>query len=164
MTEKHRPMLGKLISKFHRAPTRGDFCQARLPRIPLLASIFLSSALAVSGPALAAISYVQSAAQTGGVHSTVQAKFPSVQLAGDLNVVFIGWLNTRQHLVSVTDTNRNVYTLVNSVALSGLATQAVYYAQNIAGAAANGNSVTVTFDGQATQPDVRISESSASKR
>ncbi len=37
-------------------------------------------------------------------------------------------------------------------------TQSIYYAKNIAAAAAGANSVTVTFSGAASAPDVRIAE------
>jgi hypothetical protein len=42
--------------------------------------------------------------------------------------------------------------------LSGDASESIYYAPNIASAAANGNTVTVTFSGSTPYPDVRILE------
>ncbi len=39
-----------------------------------------------------------------------------------------------------------------------MATQSIYYAKNIASAAASGNSVTVTFTTAAIYPDIRIAE------
>ena len=41
---------------------------------------------------------------------------------------------------------------------SGTATQAIYYASNIAAAAANANVVTVKFSASAPYPDIRIAE------
>jgi hypothetical protein len=52
-----------------------------------------------------------------------------------------------------------VYTLAaGPTVLAGTATQSIYYAPNISGAAAGANTVTVTFSGGATFPDVRIAE------
>ena len=42
--------------------------------------------------------------------------------------------------------------------MPGRLTQSIYYAKNIAAAAAEANTVTVTFSGAATAPDVRIAE------
>lgn len=124
----------------------------------LLSGASLVGASAVCMQAVAASAYVQSAAHTDRVNNSVQVTFASPQQAGDLNVVFIGWLNTRSHVVSVTDTKGNVYSLANTVSLPGTATEVVYYSGNIVGAAANGNSVTVTFNSKVYDPDVRIGE------
>jgi hypothetical protein len=59
----------------------------------------------------------------------------------------------------VTDSSGNVYHLaVGPTIYSGTATQAIYYSANIVGAAANANTVTVTFNGSAMYPDIRILE------
>jgi hypothetical protein len=129
-----------------------------LPHALMAAGASLFAMLAAGKPAAAAIAYVQSAAHTSGILSTVQVPFAGAQQAGSVNVVFIGWLDSKSHVLSVTDTQNNVYTLANTVLLSGNATQTAYYAKNIVAAAANGNTVTVTFNAKVNQPDVRIAE------
>ena len=60
---------------------------------------------------------------------------------------------------TVTDTKGNVYLLAaGPTSASGFGTQSIYYAQNIAAANANGNTVTVTFDKAVAFPDLRIAE------
>src|SRR5450631_2059719 len=152
-------MVDKCVSQFCHTIKREEMSRPRQRICAVLVSgASLVGASAVCMPAVAASNYVQSAAHTGRVNSSVQATFASPQQAGDLNVVFIGWLNTRSHVVSVTDTQGNVYSLANTVSLPGTATEVVYYAQNIVGAAANGNSVTVTFNSKVYDPDIRIGE------
>jgi hypothetical protein len=52
-----------------------------------------------------------------------------------------------------------VYTpAVGPTVQTGVATQSIYYAKNIAAATTNGNSVTVTFTTGANFPDIRIAE------
>jgi hypothetical protein len=76
-----------------------------------------------------------------------------------LNVVVVGWSNTTAQITAVKDTNGNVYRLaVGPTQLSGILSQSIYYAANIAAASANGNAVTVTFSPAAATPDVRILE------
>ena len=88
----------------------------------------------------------------------VTATFTAAQGAGDLNVVMIGWNDTTATVKSITDATGNAYTLaVGPTLLSGLTTHVIYYAKNI-GAAAKGNTVTVTFNGSPVAPDMRILE------
>src|SRR4029077_5027530 len=47
---------------------------------------------------------------------------------------------------------------VGPTVLAGALTQSIYYAKNIAAAAAGANTVTVTYSGAATYPDVRVAE------
>ncbi|HET9990325.1 MAG TPA: hypothetical protein VFQ65_17460, partial [Kofleriaceae bacterium] len=74
-------------------------------------------------------------------------------------VVMVGWYKTGT-LISVTDTSHNTYALAVGPTMSpiGMESQAVYYACNIAGAAAGANTVTVTFQTANQDPDVRIAE------
>jgi hypothetical protein len=61
-------------------------------------------------------------------------------------------------VVSVTDSRGNVYTpAVGRTTTTGLSAT-IYYAKNIGSAAAGSNTVTVTFSGAASYPDVRILE------
>ncbi len=81
------------------------------------------------------------------------------QLAGDLNVVAIGWHDSTATIASVTDSRGNSYVLaVGPTVVPGVATQGIYYAANIVASAANENAVVVTFTAPATSPDVRIAE------
>jgi hypothetical protein len=89
----------------------------------------------------------------------VTATFTAAQTAGDLNVVMIGWNDTTSTVKSVTDTVGNSYAVAAvPTLLSGNATHVIYYAKNIGAAVANGNTVTVNFNGSAIAPDVRILE------
>jgi Protein of unknown function (DUF4038)/IPT/TIG domain/Putative collagen-binding domain of a collagenase/Fibronectin type III domain len=89
--------------------------------------------------------------------STVTVPFTAAQLAGDLNVVVVGWNDTTAQVQSVADTAGNAYVLaVGPTIHAGIATQSIYYARNIAPAAAN--TVTVMFTTAARYPDIRIAE------
>jgi len=92
--------------------------------------------------------------------ATLSATFTSAQTAGDLNVVAIGWGSSTVGISSVTDTKGNIYTLaVGPTTMSGLAaTTTIYYAKNIAAAAAGANTVTVTFNSAVPFPDIRMAE------
>ncbi len=108
----------------------------------------------------ASISYVQgNYADPQTSQTSLGVRFNSAQTAGDLNVVVIGWKDSHATISRVTDTTGNVYTrAVGPTVLNGMASQAIYYAKNIAAAGAGANTVTVTFSASATKPDVRISE------
>jgi len=110
--------------------------------------------------AFAAPAYVQSNASVPQSPVTsVIVPYLSAQTAGNLNVVAIGWSDSTSTVQSVTDTLGNAYTLVAGPTVSsGNATQAIYCASNIAGAAASTNALTVTFSTAVPYPDVRIAE------
>jgi hypothetical protein len=91
----------------------------------------------------------------------VTVPYPQAQLAGDVNLVVVGWNDTTATIPvgGVTDSKGNVYTLVvGPTQVSGTGTQAFYYAKNIVAAAAGTNAVTVQFNTAAAYPDVRILE------
>jgi hypothetical protein len=106
------------------------------------------------------ITYVQSNYGTPQTAQTsVAVKFSAAQLAGDLNVVAVGWNDSTSTVSSVTDTVGNTYTrAVGPTTVSGAASQSIYYAKNIAAASAGANTVTVAFSTAAQYPDVRILE------
>jgi hypothetical protein len=106
------------------------------------------------------ISYVQGNFATPQTsQSTVSVTFTAAQAAGDLNVVAVGWNNSTSTISAVTDKSGNTYTLaVGPTAISGVASQSIYYAKNIAAAAPGANIVTVTFSSAAPAPDIRILE------
>jgi len=71
----------------------------------------------------------------------------------------VGWNDSTAVVSAVTDSSGNTYTrAVGPTVQSGYASQSIYYAKNIASAAAGTNSVTVTFASAATNPDIRIIE------
>jgi chitodextrinase len=91
--------------------------------------------------------------------SVVSVPYAGAQTAGDLNVAVVGWNDTVATINSVTDSQGNAYTLVvGPTQVSGTLQQAIYYAKNIAAAAANANVLTVSFNGAATSADIRILE------
>jgi hypothetical protein len=100
------------------------------------------------------ISFVQVASATPQSSPTaVTVAYPSAQTAGDLNVVVVGINDTTTTVQSVQDTAGNVYTRAIGPTVGGGLQQSIYYAPNIIGGT---NSVTVTFNGAAPYPDIRI--------
>ena len=127
------------------------------------------TSLALSGtgtnppPPPTTISYVQgNYAVPHPSATTVAVPFNAAQAAGDLNVVVVGWNDTTAAVSSVTDKSGNKYALAVGPTLYSSSTepfsQSIYYAKNIAAAAAGANSVTVTFSTAAAAPDIRILE------
>jgi len=110
--------------------------------------------------ASASISYVQGNYATPQTpQAAVSVVFPAGQGAGDMNVVVVGWNDSTASVVSVIDSKGNPYTLaVGPTVISGTLSQSIYYARNIASAAAGTNTVTVTFSTAAAYPDIRILE------
>jgi hypothetical protein len=106
------------------------------------------------------ISFVQAnSADPQSPQTSVAVKFNAAQGAGDLNVVVVGWNSSTATVASVSDTKLNPYTLaVGPTVIAGVAAQSIYYAKNIAAAAAGTNTVTVTFSIAAAYPDIRILE------
>jgi hypothetical protein len=91
----------------------------------------------------------------------VTRPFHSAQKAGNLNVVIVGWNDATTLVNSLTDSMGNLYQLaVGPTVLTGSApmSQAIYYAKNIAAAAAGTNTVTVKFNAAAISVDMRILE------
>ena len=109
---------------------------------------------------LGAITYVQGISATPQTpQTTVSVKFNAAQLAGDLNVVVVGWNDSAATVRTVTDTVGNAYTrAAGPTVISGVESQSIYYAKNIAAAAAGANTVIVTFSIAAVYPDIRILE------
>jgi chitodextrinase len=107
-----------------------------------------------------AIAFVQvNSATPQSPTAVVSVPFAASQTAGDLNVVVVGWNDATATVQSVADTKGNTYVrAVGPTIVAGFASQSIYYAANIAAAAANTNTVTVTFNSPAVDPDVRIAE------
>ncbi|HEV2397944.1 MAG TPA: IPT/TIG domain-containing protein [Candidatus Sulfotelmatobacter sp.] len=106
------------------------------------------------------INYVQSNyADPQAPQTTVGVAYTAAQVAGDLNVVVVGWNDSTATVKSVTDTAGNAYTLaVGPTVINGVESQSIYYAKNIAAAAGGANTVTVTFSTAAAFPDIRVLE------
>ena len=107
-----------------------------------------------------AISFIQANyAAPQSPASTVEVAFPGAQSSGDLNVVVVGWNDSSASVTAVTDSNGNQYALaVGPTVQASVASQSIYYAKNIAAAAAGANVVTVTFSTAAIYPDIRVLE------
>jgi chitodextrinase len=121
--------------------------------------IVLNLAL-IAAPAVAAIGFVQiNYATPQTAQTSVPVIFTGAQTAGNLNVVVVGWNDSTAVISSVTDSKGNVYApAVGPTAVAGKLSQSVYYAKNIAAAAANANTVTVKFNVAAVAADIRILE------
>jgi hypothetical protein len=114
--------------------------------------------ITVSSAVSPGITFVQANSATPQTpQATVAVPFQAAQTSGNLNVVVVGWNDSTAAVSSVKDSTGNLYALAAPpVVQSGTATQAIYYAKNIA--AATANTVTVTFNVAALYPDIRIAE------
>ena len=90
-----------------------------------------SFTLTVTTSTPAAISFVQvNSADPQTPQSTVTVTYAAAQVAGDLNVVVVGWNDSTATISSVADSAGNTYSLaVGPTVQTGTATQAIYYAQ-----------------------------------
>lgn len=121
---------------------------------------FVLLAAALGQAAAASIAFVQSNSATPQAsQATVTITYTLAQTLGNLNVVVVGWNDSSATVSSVADSSGNLYALAAApVVQASTASQAIYYAKNIAGAAAGANTVTVTFNVAARFPDIRIAE------
>lgn len=106
------------------------------------------------------IAFVQAAsAVPQTAQAAVAVRYAAAQVAGDLNVVVVGWNDTTATVTSVTDTSGNDYArAAGPTSVAGALSQSIYYAKSIAAAAAGANTVTVSFSPSARYPDIRILE------
>ena len=116
----------------------------------------LAGAYAFTSNGGGTISFVQVNAVTPQTASaSVSVIYPAAQIAGDLNIVAVGWNDTTSTVSSVTDSRGNSYALaIGPTSGTGLR-QSIYYAKNIA---AGSNTVTVSFSQAAAFVDVRVLE------
>ena len=106
--------------------------------------------------------FVQVASSTPQTsQTTVATAFGQAQTAGNLNVIVIGWNNATSNITSVTDSLGNTYQPAAPTTRSGVISQAIYYAKNIA---AGANTVTVTFNAATPYVDIRVAEYSGLDR
>ena len=119
-----------------------------------------SATASATTPAAASIAFIQSAYATPqSSPASVTVTYAQAQSAGNLNVVVVGWNDSSGQTPTVTDSKGNTYVAaVGPTVFGGFATQTIYYASNIAAAAANANTVTVTFSAPAAFPDIRVAE------
>jgi hypothetical protein len=110
-------------------------------------------------PGSASVAFVQiNAATPQTKQSTVTTIYNSPQMAGDANIIAVGWNDNTSNITSVSDSAGNAYNVAVPTARGTGLSQAIYYAKNIKAAAAGTNAVTVTFDNAAPYADVRILE------
>jgi lysophospholipase L1-like esterase len=90
--------------------------------------------------------------------TSVPVTFNASQMAGDTNVVVVGFDGTTSTIRSVTDSTGNIYHVAAPLTRGSEDSEAIYYAPNILGATARANTVTVTFSAATSYPDIRIVE------
>jgi hypothetical protein len=89
--------------------------------------------------------------------SQVTVTYAQAQVAGDTNILAIGWKDATSTITSVRDSAGNTYHPVSTARGKGLS-QAIYYAAKIKAAAAGTNIVTVSFNTAAPFIDIRATE------
>jgi hypothetical protein len=108
------------------------------------------------GSQISPINFVQVAAATPvSKPLTLTVTYPLAQTQGNMNIVVVGWHDATATLKSVTDSLGNTYKLAVGPTTGQKLRQKIYYAPNIV---AGTNTVTITFNVAATNPDVRILE------
>ena len=117
------------------------------PRFTGLRYLMVPALLLVATVSPAAISFVQqnyAVPQTS--QSSVSVVYTAAQVAGDTNIVAIGWNDATSSPTAVVDTKGNTYVLtVGPTRQTGVQSMATYVAKNVVAAAAGANTVTVTF-------------------
>lgn len=124
--------------------------------LQFLISGFLLSC--VLRPAPAQINFIRGKSAVPTSTATIAAAYSSAQTVGNMNNAVIGWDSSSITLKSLTDSQGNSYRLAVSYVDSTGITQAIYYAPNIAAAAAGENTVTATLSASTGWPDLRILE------
>src|SRR5262245_790837 len=83
--------------------------------------------------------------------------FAKPEVAGDLNVLVLGWRDASAKVLAISDSNGNQYQLAGGSATLGanLLSQSVYYCPSVN---AGSDAVTVIFSQPPSNPDVRILE------
>jgi nitrogen fixation protein FixH len=137
-----------------------DFSLRTLPdfRLAGLRQLVIVACLLVPTVCPAAISFVQqNYSVPQAPQSIVSVTYAAAQVAGDTNIVAIGWSDSTSSVTSITDSRNNIYSLaIGPTRQSGVQSISIYVAKNVVAAAANQNTVTVTFSAAVPYPDVRI--------
>ena len=128
-------------------------------RVAWLVSVTLLWLCALGGISNAnPAAFVQVSAATPQTNqSQVTVTYAQAQVAGDTNILAIGWKNATSTITAVTDSAGNTYRPVSTAHGTGLI-QAIYYARNIKAATAGANTVTVTFNTATPFIDIRATE------
>lgn len=109
-------------------------------------------------PPLAFVQANEGTAQ--GAVTSIAIAFGKDQASGNFNVVVVSWMDNTASVSFVQDSNGNGaggnYALAVGPTAGTNLQQSIYYAPNIA--AGKSNTVTVFFNGQANQPNLRILE------
>jgi hypothetical protein len=125
----------------------------------MLMRIFLFFGVLLSLAQAQKVAYVQGNYATPQTpQSTVSVPFTSPQLAGNLNVIVVGWQDNIAVVNSVKDTSGNTYTRAVGPTIGAGVAQSIYYGKIIKVANPGPNIVTVTFSPAAVNPDIRIVE------
>jgi len=98
-----------------------------------------------------------SAATPQANQSRVSVTYAKAQVAGDTDILAIGWQNATSDITSIIDSTGNTYHPVATARGNGLS-QAIYYARNIKAASAGANTVTVAFNAATPFIDIRATE------
>jgi hypothetical protein len=85
----------------------------------------------------------------------VTVAYSAAQVAGNLNVLAIGWNDTNASISGVSDSNGNTYLVAVPTFRGNGMSQGIYYATNIH---AGADAVTVTFSQPAIYVDLRVAE------
>ena len=128
------------------------------PRFTGLHYLMVPALLLAATVCPAAISFVQqNSAVPQTSQSSVAVVYTAAQVAGDTNIVAIGWNDATSSPTGVTDTKANSYVLaVGPTRQAGVQSIAIYVAKNVVAAAAGANTVTVAFNAAVPYADVRI--------
>ena len=90
--------------------------------------------------------------------STVTVTYTKAQIAGDTNIIAIGWNSSSSTVSSVTDSEGNSYQLAVPLATGDGLSETIYYAANINAASAGNNVVSVNFSAAVPAADIRALE------
>ena len=85
----------------------------------------------------------------------VAVAYPKAQIAGNANLIAIGWDDTSASINAVSDSAGNLYQVAVPMYRGNGVSQAIYYS---AGIKAGNNTVTVTFSQAAAYADMRVME------
>ena len=108
------------------------------------------------GSQILPIGFVQVVSATPqSLQSTVTVAYPHTQTQGDMNIVVVGWNDAVATVQSVTDSLGNSYSLALGPTIGTALSQSIYFAPNIH---SGSNTVTVTFNEAANDPDIRVLE------
>src|SRR5206468_622930 len=103
---------------------------SRTKGLYLLLVLWLANSIPTAHAAVTFTQANYAVAQTP--QSTVTVPYTASQIAGDLNVVIVGWGDATAQVVSVTDTRGNSYQLaVGPTRRASAASQSIYYAKSI---------------------------------